>query len=125
MVGAGIGGASGFYNGLRMTVLEGQTGKLRRTQLLNHVMKRGAATANTLGVVAVMYSGFGVLFSWLRGCDDELNTLGAATTTGMLFRSTSGLKKCGLGGAVGFGLATVYCLITSRDRINSFLESKS
>lgn len=52
-------------------------------------MKRGAATANTLGVVAVMYSGFGVLFSWLRGCDDELNTLGAATTTGMLFRSTS------------------------------------
>lgn len=32
MVGAGIGGASGFYNGLRMTVLEGQTGKLRRTQ---------------------------------------------------------------------------------------------
>lgn len=32
MVGAGIGGATGFINGLKATTLEGQTGKLRRTQ---------------------------------------------------------------------------------------------
>jgi import inner membrane translocase subunit TIM23 len=51
-------------------------------------MKQGSATANTLGVLAVMYSGFGVLLSWGRGRDDELNTLTAATATGLLYKST-------------------------------------
>lgn len=32
MIGAGIGGATGFLNGLKATTLAGQTGKLRRTQ---------------------------------------------------------------------------------------------
>lgn len=32
MVGAGIGGLAGFYNGLRATSAAEQTGKLRRTQ---------------------------------------------------------------------------------------------
>lgn len=56
--------------------------------MLNHIMKQGSATANTLGTIAVMYSGLGVLLSWLRGEDDEINTLGAATATGALYKST-------------------------------------
>lgn len=32
IIGGGIGGAMGFYRGLRATTLAGQTGKLRRTQ---------------------------------------------------------------------------------------------
>lgn len=52
-------------------------------------MKKSAASANTLGVIAVMYSGIGVILQLARGVDDEVNTLTAATTTGMLFRSTS------------------------------------
>jgi hypothetical protein len=52
------------------------------------MMKQGSATANTLGVLAVMYSGFGVLLSWGRGSDDELNTLAAATATGLLYKCT-------------------------------------
>lgn len=32
MIGASIGGGMGFVNGLKATTLEGQTGKLRRTQ---------------------------------------------------------------------------------------------
>ena len=51
-------------------------------------MKNGSSIANTLGVVSVMYSGFGVLLSWARGTDDSLNTLAAATATGMLYKST-------------------------------------
>lgn len=57
-------------------------------RVLNHVMKKGAASANTLGSIAVIYSGFGVLIETVRGAEDELNTLAAATLTGMLFRST-------------------------------------
>lgn len=54
-------------------------------------MKNGASMANTLGVVTVMYSGFGVILSWARGTDDSLNTVAAATATGMLFKSTGNI----------------------------------
>ncbi|XP_071050140.1 mitochondrial import inner membrane translocase subunit Tim23 isoform X2 [Onthophagus taurus] len=117
MIGAGIGGAMGLYNGLRATTLEGQTGKLRRTQLLNHIMKKGSATANTLGSVAVIYSAFGVILSWARGADDDLNTIVAATATGFLYKSTGGIRKCGLGGAVGFGISALYALWNSREKL--------
>ena len=56
--------------------------------MLNYVMKQGSATAHTLGVISLMYSGFGVLLSWGRGNDDEFNTLAAATATGLLYKST-------------------------------------
>lgn len=58
-------------------------------------MKQGSATANTLGTLAVMYSGFGVLLSWARGEDDEVNTILAGTATGLLYKS-SGKKKTDL-----------------------------
>lgn len=32
MIGAAVGGVAGLYNGLKVTTLEGQTGKLKRTQ---------------------------------------------------------------------------------------------
>ncbi len=51
-------------------------------------MKQGSSTANTLGTLAVMYSGFGVLLQWVRGEDDEINTLLAGTATGLLYKST-------------------------------------
>ncbi|KAJ8669663.1 hypothetical protein QAD02_000922 [Eretmocerus hayati] len=118
VLGAGLGGANGFYRGLKTTTLAGQTGKLRRTQMINHVMKHGSSLANTFGVVTLMYSGFGVMLSWARGSDDSLNTLAAASATGMLFKSTAGLKRCAIGGSIGFGLAAAYCLWNSRDALS-------
>lgn len=50
-------------------------------------MKNGAAAANTLGSIALMYCGLGVLLSWARETEDELNTLASATITGMLYKS--------------------------------------
>lgn len=57
-------------------------------RLINHIMKKGTATANTFGSVAVIYSAFGVFLSWARGTDDDLNTVIAATATGCLYKST-------------------------------------
>ncbi|KAG5899358.1 hypothetical protein JTB14_036847 [Gonioctena quinquepunctata] len=122
MAGAALGGASGFYNGLRATTLAGQTGKLRRTQLLNHIMKKGSATANTCGSVAVIYSAFGVILSYARGTDDDLNTIIAATATGCLYKSTAGLRRCGLGGAIGLGVSTVYALWNARDKLSDLRQ---
>ena len=61
-------------------------------RLINHVVKHGSSLANTLGVVSVMYTCFGVFLSYVRGTDDSLNTLAAATATGMLFKSTGYLN---------------------------------
>ena len=55
---------------------------------MNHVMKKGSATANTCGSIAVIYSAFGVFLQWVRGADDDLNTVVAATATGCLYKST-------------------------------------
>lgn len=54
-------------------------------------MKQGSGTANTLGTLAVMYSGFGVLLQAVRGEDDDINTIVAGTATGFLYKSTGGL----------------------------------
>jgi len=119
-LGGGLyGGTIGLFNGLRDTQLAGHTGAVRRTQMINYVMKRGAASANTVGVMAVMYFSAGVLLSWVRDTDDELNTLTAGTLTGLLYKSSAGWRRCAMGGGVGLGLAAAYCLVTSRDRLQS------
>lgn len=120
--GAGIGGVHGFYTGLKETAASGMVGSIRRTQMLNYILKQGAGTANSLGVIAVMYSGFGVLFSYARGTDDELNTVSAGTATGLLYKSSAGLRRCALGGALGFGIAATYCIWSSRDRLRQILQ---
>lgn len=61
--------------------------------MLNHIMKQGSATANTLGSIAVIYSAFGVILSWGRGVDDDLNTIAAATATGCLYKSTGKFRR--------------------------------
>jgi len=116
LIGAGAGGVHGLYRGLKDT--QNLPIKIRRTQLLNYIGKHGATAGNGLGVVALMYSGIGVILGWLRSTDDEYNTLGAATATGLLYKSSSGLKRCGIGGAVGFSLAAAYVMWAkgSKDR---------
>nr|CAH7751990.1 unnamed protein product [Callosobruchus chinensis] len=122
MLGAGIGGVSGFYNGVKATAAAEQTGKLRRTQLLNHIMKKGSATANTFGSVAVIYSAFGVILSWVRGTDDDLNTMVAATATGCLYKSTAGLRRCAVGGAIGLGVSALYAFWNNKERLSSLRQ---
>uniref|UniRef100_T1INU8 Mitochondrial import inner membrane translocase subunit TIM23 n=1 Tax=Strigamia maritima TaxID=126957 RepID=T1INU8_STRMM len=121
MTGAFLGSVNGLYTGLKETSIAGHTGSVRRTQVLNFITKRGAVSANALGVVALMYSGFGVILSLVRGTDDELNTVTASTLTGLLYKGTAGVKKCALGGAVGCGLGVAYVLWTSKDRLRDML----
>jgi len=47
-----------------------------------------------LAFSALMYSVIGVILSKVRGAEDELNTLVAATTTGLLYKSTGTLCSC-------------------------------
>ncbi|KAL5017866.1 hypothetical protein ScPMuIL_003588 [Solemya velum] len=117
--GAAVGGLNGVYTGFRETKVAELTGAVRRTQMLNFITKQGASSAQSLGVLALMYSIFGVLLSWGRGKDDEFNTLTAGTATGLLYKSSAGLHKCLRGGAAGFGIAAAYCLFTNKDKLKS------
>lgn len=119
-LGGAVGGVRGFYNGLRET--KELTGPVKRTQMLNFITKRGASMAQAVGVVALMYSIFGVVISKVRGADDELNTLAAGTATGLLYKSSAGWRAGLKAGGVGLGLSAVYCLLTSRDRIKQILH---
>ncbi|XP_031639701.1 mitochondrial import inner membrane translocase subunit Tim23 [Contarinia nasturtii] len=124
MIGAGLGGMVGLYNGIAATSMANQSGKLRRTQLLNHIMKQGSATGNSLGSITVIYSVFGVLLQFVRGKDDETNTVLAGTSTGLLYKSTAGLRRCAVGGAMGLtisGLFCAYSIMTSNGKNKQFL----
>lgn len=68
-------------------------------------------------MLAVMYSGTGALLGWIRGAEDELNTLVAATVTGGLYRSVAGLKRCAIGAAVGLALAGGFCLLARQESV--------
>jgi mitochondrial import inner membrane translocase subunit TIM23 len=88
-------------------------------------MKQGAATANTLGTLTVMYSAFGVVLQYARGEDDHINTVVAGGATGLLYKSTSGLRRCALGGGVGLALTSLYVLWSmggSNNKFNDFRQ---
>ncbi|XP_047506446.1 mitochondrial import inner membrane translocase subunit Tim23 [Pieris napi] len=117
MTGSGLGGMAGLYKGLRATTLAGQIGKVRRTQLINYVMKQGTTTGCTLGILASFYSSIALGVTWIRDQEDTANTFIAATATGVLYKSTAGLRSMGLGAAAGLTLAGLYTLLTDNDNI--------
>ena len=58
---------------------------------------------------ALMYCSLDTLIGKLRGGEeDEFNSVGAATLTGMIFKSTAGLRPIAIAGALGGGIATAY-----------------
>merc|ERR1711942_289755 len=80
-IGAGLGGAYGLYDGVRH---------------------------NALGSIAVSYSVLYCLLSLAHEDHDEAKSVVSGTLTGLMFKSSSGLKKCARGGLVGFGLSTLW-----------------
>ena len=108
IVGSGIGGAYGLYDGVRQSALSGMSGKLRRTQILNHTLKSGARMSNALGSLAVIYSCFYSLVSQVREEDDELKSCISGGVTGALYKSTAGVRKTLAGGAIGLTIAATW-----------------
>uniref|UniRef100_A0A671Q058 Mitochondrial import inner membrane translocase subunit TIM23 n=2 Tax=Sinocyclocheilus anshuiensis TaxID=1608454 RepID=A0A671Q058_9TELE len=114
------GTAFGTLNGLRMGLTETRGmpwSKPRNVQILNMVTRHGASWANTLGSVALLYSVFGVAIEKARGAEDDLNTVAAGTLTGMLFKSTAGLKGAARGGLIGLAMSGLYALYNNWDHL--------
>ncbi|XP_041939534.1 mitochondrial import inner membrane translocase subunit Tim23 [Alosa pseudoharengus] len=114
------GAAFGTVNGLRMGLRETRDmawSKPRNVQILNLITRQGASWANTLGSVALLYSVFGVAIEKARGAEDDINTIAAGTLTGMLFKSSSGLKGVARGGLAGLALSGLYALYNNWDHL--------
>merc|ERR1719348_1145549 len=89
----------------------GLQGKLRRTQITNYTLKSGTSVSSALGSIAVSYSLMYCLlgFAIEEGeYAEESKSIISGTLTGLLFKSTAGVKKCAKGGALGLGLATLW-----------------
>nr|CAH8868558.1 unnamed protein product [Trichobilharzia regenti] len=87
--GASVGGIRGLYSGLKDAEIKSlPTLAIRRTQMLNHMTKSGATLAQTAGSIGLIYALADFFIHKLRhGADDEINTIAAATTTGLVYTS--------------------------------------
>lgn len=72
-------------------------------------------------MLALIYSLVGSGIGWARGVDDELNTVAGGTISGLLYRSTAGLKPALRGGLYGLGLSSLYVLFTSKERLQPYM----
>jgi len=122
VLGAAAGGAYGLYDGVRATSLLAMKGRLRRTQIMNYTLKSGASVSNSLGSIAVIYSSLYCLLSLAHEEDDEMKSMVTGAVTGSLFKSTAGVKKCGMGGLVGLGLASLWAFgLKRQEQIQNYI----
>jgi import inner membrane translocase subunit TIM23 len=103
-----LGGAWGLQEGLRRSA--GQPPKLRLNSVLNAVTRRGPFLGNSAGVVAIVYNCFNSYIGYVRGKHDAANTIAAGALSGMLFKSTRGLRPMLISGGVVASVAGVWAV---------------
>lgn len=103
-----IGGAWGLQEGLRRSA--GQPPKLRLNSVLNAVTRRGPFLGNSAGGVAISYNLINSSIGYLRGKHDSANSVAAGALSGMLFKSTRGIRPMMISGAIVGSVAGVWAV---------------
>lgn len=104
----GIGGAYGLYEGLSNTQYL-RANKLKLNAVLNAVTRRGPFLANSAAIVALMYNGLCCSLDYYRGKHDWRNSVSAGVLSGMLFKSTKGIKPMLIAGSLTGFAAVSWC----------------
>ncbi|KZZ93231.1 mitochondrial import inner membrane translocase subunit tim23 [Moelleriella libera RCEF 2490] len=104
-----IGGAWGLKDGLQKSA--GQPPKLRMNAILNGMTRRGPFLGNSAGVVAIVYNCANSLLGSLRGKHDAANTVVAGVLSGMVFKSTRGVRSMMISGGVVGSIAGVWAVV--------------
>lgn len=94
-----LGGAWGLAEGLRRSPASAPP-KLRLNSVLNAVTRRGPFLGNSAAVIALVYNGFNSTIGYYRGKHDAANSIAAGALSGMLFKSTRGLRPMLTSGAM-------------------------
>lgn len=103
-----LGGAWGLQEGLRRSA--SQPPKLRLNSVLNAVTRRGPFLGNSAGVIAMVYNGFNSFLGAQRGKHDSANSIIAGALSGMLFKSTRGLRPMMISGGVVASVAGAWAV---------------
>ena len=106
--GLAIGGAWGLQEGLRRSA--GQSPKLRLNSVLNAVTRRGPFLGNSAGTVAITYNCINSLVGYFRGKHDAANSVVAGVLSGMVFKSTRGLRPMMISGGLVGGVAGIWAV---------------
>ncbi|KAK0646503.1 Tim17/Tim22/Tim23/Pmp24 family-domain-containing protein [Cercophora newfieldiana] len=108
LAGLTLGGAWGLQEGLRSS--NGQPPKLRLNSVLNAVTRRGPFLGNSAGVVAIVYNLINSYIGYLRGKHDAANTIAAGALSGMVFKSTRGIRPMMISGGIVASVAGAWAV---------------
>lgn len=114
LTGAITGGLVGLRSALQESA--GKAGRLRVNAILNATGKRGALLANSMGVLALMFSLTETSLHNFTKEDDVVNYAAAGAVAGAVFRSTRGLPIATMWAAGGAAVA-VGAVYASREGI--------
>ncbi|PBP27072.1 hypothetical protein BUE80_DR001990 [Diplocarpon rosae] len=103
-----VGGAWGLQEGLRRS--NGQPPKLRLNSVLNAVTRRGPFLGNSAGVIAMVYNGFNSFLGAMRGKHDSANSIVAGALSGMIFKSTRGVRPMMISGGIVASVAGAWAI---------------
>ncbi|KAF7504401.1 hypothetical protein GJ744_002267 [Endocarpon pusillum] len=98
------GGAWGLVEGLNRAPASAPP-KLRLNSVLNSMTRRGPFLGNSAGVVAMVYNGVNSTIGYYRGKHDAANSIMAGALSGMLFKSTRGVRPMLISGGIVAGIA--------------------
>ena len=94
-----LGGTWGLIEGFRRSPASAPP-KLRLNSVLNSVTRRGPFLGNSAGVIAMVYNGINSTIGYYRGRHDSANSIVAGALSGMLFKSTRGLRPMMISGGL-------------------------
>lgn len=92
LIGLGIGGFSGFLQGVK-AIPPNASGKLQLNTILNSITKRGPFMGNSAGILALGYNIINSSIDAFRGKHDIMGSIVAGGLTGALFKSSKGPKQ--------------------------------
>jgi len=103
-----LGGAWGLQEGLRRSST--QPPKLRLNSVLNAVTRRGPFLGNSAAVIAMVYNGFNSYIGYVRGKHDSVNSVVAGALSGMIFKSTRGVRPMMISGGIVASVAGAWAV---------------
>ncbi|KAI4162174.1 MAG: hypothetical protein LQ342_004194 [Letrouitia transgressa] len=104
-----LGGTYGMVEGLRRSPASAPP-KLRLNSVLNSVTRRGPFLGNSAGIIAMVYNGVNSIIGHFRGKHDSANSIVAGALSGMLFKSTRGVRPMMISGGLVAGAAGVWAV---------------
>ena len=107
LLGLGIGGLYGVREAFK-DMPKSASPKLQLNTVLNHVTKRGPFLGNSAGVLAMTYNLLDSSLDYFRGKHDDLNSIGAGTLAGAIFKSSAGFKPMGYSTGMMAGAAALW-----------------